>query len=90
VPGGGSIRQAVLDHDPHGDGDHAVRVVAIGHRQIQHVGVEVMIAVAAAMLRIADVQIAWPAAHRVAQIVQGPVGRPQTIRRLSALGAGAA
>src|ERR1039458_1707190 len=52
VPTGGAVRQAVLNHAPHGGGNDAVGVMPVGHRQIQHVGVEVMIAALAIVLGI--------------------------------------
>src|ERR1035438_1471569 len=52
VPGGGAVRQAILDDAPHGGGDDAVGIVPVGHRQIQRVGVEVMIAAPAIVLGI--------------------------------------
>jgi hypothetical protein len=69
VPGGGAVRQAVLDHAAHCGSDNAVGVMTVGHGQIQHVGVEVMVAVPAIVLGIGHMQIAWPPADRVAQFV---------------------
>ena len=51
-------------------------VVTVGHGQIQHVDVEVVVAMPAVVLGISDVQIARPAAHGVAQLVQGALGGP--------------
>src|ERR1035441_8744769 len=70
VPGGGAVRQAILDDAPYGGGDHAVGVVAVGHGQIQHVGVEVMIAAPAIVLGIGHVKITRPAANGIAQLMQ--------------------
>src|SRR5271170_207739 len=69
MPGGGAVRQAILDDAPYGGRDHAVGVVAIGHGQIQHVGVEVMIAAPAIVLGIGHMHITRPAANGITQIV---------------------
>lgn len=79
VPTGDAVRQAVLDHHAHGDGDDAMRVVTVGQGQVGHVGVKVMIAVRAAVLGVGEVQLAWPTAERVAQVVQLSGRGPQTI-----------
>jgi len=45
--------------------------MTFGQSQIEHVGVEVMVALWTAVRRICENDIAWSAAKRVAQIVQG-------------------
>ena len=90
MPTGGTVRQPVLDHDAHGGGDDAVGVVAVGNGQVQHVRVEVVVAMAAAVLRIAHEQIAGPAADRITQVVQRALGGAQAISAVTALGADAA
>jgi hypothetical protein len=45
--------------------------MTFGQSQIEHVGVEVMVALRAAMCRICENDIAGPAGKRVANIMQG-------------------
>jgi hypothetical protein len=77
VPGGGAVRQAVFDDAPHRHRNDAVGVVAVGHGQIQHVGVEVVVAVPAIVLGIRHMQIAGPTPDSIAQFVQGALGGSQ-------------
>jgi hypothetical protein len=77
MPTGGAVRQAILNDAPHGGGNDAVGVMTVGHRQIQHVGVEVMIAALAIVLGIRHVQVARPPMNRVAQLVQLAMASPQ-------------
>jgi hypothetical protein len=77
MPTGGAVSQPILHDAPHGGFDHAMGVMTVGHGQIQHVGVEVTIAMPAVVLGISDMQIAWPAADGIAQIVQRALGGPQ-------------
>jgi hypothetical protein len=70
MPGGRAIGQAVLDHATDGGGDHAVRIMGPGQGQIQHVGVEIVVATAAVMLGVSHVQIARSAIDAVAEIMQ--------------------
>jgi hypothetical protein len=77
MPTGGAVRQAVLNHAPHGGGNDAVGVMPVGHRQIQHVGIEVMIAALAIVLGIRHVQVARPPMNRVAQLMQFAMASPQ-------------
>ena len=79
MPTGRTVRQPVLDHDADGGVDDAMRVMAVGQSQIGHVGVEVVIAVPTAVLRVGDVQLAGPAADRVAQIMQLAGRGPQSV-----------
>jgi hypothetical protein len=87
MPGGGSVRQAVLDHATNGGCDDAVSIVAVGHGQIQHVGVKVAVAGLAIVLGVSQVQIARSAADAVAQIVQRAIDDPQSRGAPIALGA---
>jgi len=61
--------------------------MGVGQGQIQHVGVEIVAAGRIVMLRVGDRQLARPSGHRVAQIVQRPLGRPQPVRPVSTPGA---
>ena len=86
MPGGGAVSQAILDDAPHGGGDHAVGVMAVGHGQIQHVGVEVMIAAPAIVLGIGYLQITRPAANGIPQIMQRALNSPQSRGAVAAEG----
>ena len=79
VPTGRLIRQAVLHHQPHGQGDDAVGVVALGQGQVRHVGVEVGVALGAVVLRVGELDVARPLKHQVAQVVQRPLDGPTAI-----------
>jgi hypothetical protein len=61
-------------------------VMGVGQGQIQHIGVEIVPTGRAVMLRVGDLQLSRPPGHRVAQIVQRPLGRPQPIGPVSAPG----
>ena len=74
MPGSDTVRQAIFDHATDSRRDDAMGVMAVGHGQIQHVGVEVMVAMLAIALGIGQVQIPRPAADGVAQIVQRTMG----------------
>jgi hypothetical protein len=52
VPTRWAVGQAVLDHNPHCQIDHAVGVVTARWRQISEIGVEVLAALRTVMLRI--------------------------------------
>jgi hypothetical protein len=77
MPGGGAVRQAVFYDAPHRQRNDAVGIAAVGHGQIQHVGVEVMVAVPAIVLGIRHMQIAGPTPDSIAQLVQGAPGGSQ-------------
>ena len=51
-----------------------------GSGQIQHVGIEIVVAMLAVVLGIGHVQIARPVVKRVAQFVQRALTRPQARR----------
>ena len=87
MPRGDAVRQTILDHAADGRGDDAVGVVAVGHRQVQRVGVEIVPATPAVVLRVRHPQIARPMVDRVAQIVQRALDRPQAPGALVAPGA---
>ena len=71
VPTGGLIRQAVLHHEPNGQGHDAIGVGGLGRGQVGHVGREIAAASGTVMLGIGDLDVAGPAPQRVAQIMQG-------------------
>ena len=70
MPTGGLIGQAVLHHQAHGQRHHPVGIVGLGPGQVRHVGVEVLTAVGAMMLRIAEMDLTWPPRDPVPQVAQ--------------------
>jgi hypothetical protein len=70
VPTGGLIRQAVLHHQPNGQGHDSMGVAGLGRGQIGQVGGEIVAAPGAVMLGIGELDVARPPPHRVAQIMQ--------------------
>jgi hypothetical protein len=89
MPRGGAVGQAVLHDDADGGGNDAVGVVAVGQGQVEHVRVEIVVAMGTAVLRVGYVQVAGSAAERIAQVVQGSLRRPQAIGAAAALKTGA-
>src|SRR5829696_9091435 len=71
VPGRGPVRQAILGHEADGQGDDALGVMAAGRRQVGEVGAEVDAAGGAAVLGVDDVEVAWAAPARAAEVVEG-------------------
>jgi hypothetical protein len=89
-PGGRAIGQAVLGDQPDGGLDDPAGVVAAGVGQIGGVGVEVLAAGAAVVLRAEQDDVARPAGVGVAQVVEGAAGDPIAIGAVTAPRAGAA
>jgi hypothetical protein len=61
--------------------------MGVGKGQIQHVGIEIVVATAAVMLGVRYVQIAWPAIDAVAEFVQCALIGSQSRGAAIALGA---
>src|SRR5215467_14830796 len=86
VPAGGPVRQAILDHEPHGEVHHAVGVLTAGGCQIREVGAKVLATRRTVMLRIGDHKIPRTPQIEIAQVVQRPmallvpIGRVTTTR----------
>jgi hypothetical protein len=59
VPTRGPVGQAVFDHQPYRQINHAVGVLTAGWRQIREVGVKVLATLRTVMLRIRDHEIPW-------------------------------
>src|SRR6266511_243971 len=74
VPTRRAVGQAVLDHEPHRQIDHAVRVLTARWRQIGQVRIEVLATLAAVMLRIGDHEFTRTPQVEIAQVVQRPLG----------------
>src|SRR6267142_1299206 len=73
VPTRWAVGQAVLDHEPHGQGDHAVGVLPAGWCQIGPVRSEVLATLAAGMLRRGDHQITRTPHVEIPEVVQPPL-----------------
>jgi hypothetical protein len=69
-PTGTAIGQAVLDDQADRGVDDASRVVAAGIGEVGHVGVEVLAALGAIVLRVDQDDVARSAGERVAQVVE--------------------
>jgi hypothetical protein len=69
MPTGRFVGNAVLHHDTNCQGHDPMRVERFGRRQIADIGVEVLTAFGAMMLRIGKHNVAWPARDKVANIV---------------------
>ena len=86
VPTRWAVGHAVLNHEPHGQIDHAVGVVTARGRQISEIGVEVLAAFRTVMLRIGDHEITRTPHVEIPQVVQRslrllvPLGRVTTAR----------
>jgi hypothetical protein len=71
MPTGCLIRQAVLHDEANRHGHDAMRVMGFGCSQVGHVGVEILAALAAFVLRIGEQDIARPTVGEIAEIMQG-------------------
>jgi hypothetical protein len=69
VPRGGPVRQSIFYDQAHSDGNDPVRIMASGEGQIGRVGVEIMAAVGAVMLRIDEVDIVGAPGLQINQVV---------------------
>ena len=66
--------EAVCDHQPYCQINHAVRVLTAGGRQIGEVRAQVLATLRTVMLRIGDHEITRTPHSEVAQVVQRPLG----------------
>src|SRR4051812_743642 len=89
-PAGGAIGQPVLDDQPDGQVDDPAGVMAAGVGQVGGVGVEVLAAAAAVVLRAEQDDVAGPAGEGIAQVVEGAAGDPVAVGAMAAPRAGAA
>src|SRR5215467_9356478 len=86
VPAGGTVRQTILDHEPHGAVHHAVGVWTARWGQSREGGAQVLATLRTVMLRIGHKQITRTPQGEMAQIVQHPLrllvprGRVPTVR----------
>src|SRR5215813_11383370 len=75
-PFGGALGEAVLDDQPDGRVDDPAGVMAAGVGQVGGVGVEVLAAAAAVVLRAEQDDVARPAGEGVTQVVEGAADDP--------------
>jgi len=90
VPGGGTVRQTIFNDQADGCRNHTVGVAAPRQGQVQHVGVKILFAARAEMLRILDVDIDWPFRPRIPQIVKDSSHALVAVRTVGAVWAGSA
>ena len=81
VPGGGSIGQAVFDHQSDGQGDDAASVMAARWGQVGQVGTEENIAGGAVMLGVNHVENARPVPKEAAEVVQRAMATSVSVTR---------
>jgi hypothetical protein len=89
-PFGGTVRQAVFDHQPDGGVDDPAGVVAAGVGQVGHVGVEVLAALRAEVLGVEHDEVAGPSGEGVAEVVEDAAGGPVPVGAVAAPRAGPA
>ncbi len=75
-PFGRAIGQAVLDDQPDGQVNAPAGVMAAGVGQVGGVGVEVLAAVSAVVLRTEQDDVAGPPGEGIAQVVKGAADEP--------------
>src|SRR2546428_441205 len=73
VPARWPVGQAVLDHEPYRQINHAVGVLTAGWRQIRQVSLEVLLTLRTIMLRIRDHEIPRTPQVEIPQVVQRPL-----------------
>src|SRR5712691_8787802 len=74
VPTRWAVGQAILDHEPHRQIDHAVGIAAARWREIREVGVEVLATFRTGVLRIGDHKITRTPHLEIPEVVQRPLG----------------
>jgi hypothetical protein len=87
TPTGGAIRQAVLDDKANRGVNDASRVVTARRSQVGHVGIEILAAAEAIVLRVKHDQVAWPLGERVAEVVESAARQTIAIGTMAATGA---
>src|SRR5262245_62155775 len=89
VPAGGTVRQAILDHEPYGEVHHAVGVLTAGWCQIGEVRAKVLATLRTVMLGIDHQQITRTPHVEIPHIMERPmrllvpIGRVPTTRARS-------
>jgi hypothetical protein len=70
MPTGGVVGQAVLNHEADRHGHDAMGIVSLGSGQIGHVGIEILAALTALVLRVGEMDFPRTTVDKVAEIVQ--------------------
>src|SRR5215470_11050807 len=87
MPARGLIGQPVLNNQAYRQGDDPMSVVRFGPGIVRHVRVERFPALGTAVLRILQVDIAGPAIHQIAHLMQHSGTDVMTITALPTVGA---
>jgi hypothetical protein len=85
MPGSCSVRETVLDDQAHGCRDHTVGVAAPREGEVRQVGVEVLLAARAKMLREPDVEIHRSFRSGVAHVVEDSIHPSVSVRAVVAV-----
>src|SRR5215510_11837423 len=86
VPAGGPVGQAIFDHQPYRQINHAVGVLPAGWRQVREVGAQVLATLRTVMLGIGHKQVTRTPHVEIPQIMERPmrllvpIGRVTTTR----------
>jgi hypothetical protein len=83
-PTGRAVGQAVFNDQSDGSVDDAACVVAAGFGEVGHVGIEVLAAARAIMLRVDQDDVAGSASEGVAQVVEGAAGEAVAVGAVAA------
>jgi hypothetical protein len=70
VPTGCLVRQSILGNEADGHAHDAMGVVSLGCGKVGHVGVEILAALAALVLRVGEMNFTRPTTDKVAEVVQ--------------------
>lgn len=70
MPTGRLVRQAILRDEADGHGHDTMGVVGLGRGQVGHVGVKILAALTALVLRVGEMDFARPTVDQVAEIMQ--------------------
>src|SRR5215475_8072757 len=73
VPTGGPVGQAIFDHQPYRQINHAVGILTAGWRQVREVGAKVLATLRTVMLGIGHQQITRTPHIEIPQIMQRPM-----------------
>jgi hypothetical protein len=73
VPTRWAVGQAVLDHEPPRQIDHAVGVLTARRRQIRQVSLAVLMTLRTVVVRIGDDEIPWTPSGEISHVVQRPL-----------------
>jgi hypothetical protein len=74
MPTGRLVRQAVFDHQPHGQAHDPVGVVTLRQGKVGHIDVEVLPALGAVVDGVRKVDVVRATRDQIPQVVQHPLG----------------